>query len=294
MTKRMHVTWLMAAVILGIAALFVLTRPTTGPGAKPTETAYERVIRTGELRCAYGMGRPWLYHDQDGQLTGLLHQLTEEMGRRLSVKIIWDGGDVGWEGVALALQSGKADMACSTLWQSAARGRVLSFTRPLWFNQVRLYTRVKETRFDEGSYERLNAKDVRFVASDGGESAKIVAQHFPRAAVVSLPNSTPVEEFFLNVTTNKADVVAADVGVMRNFIAANPGMIKEIPTPQPLEVYPSAYALAIDQPMLRDMIDSAVAELIHTGYVARLLADEIRDNPGSFLLPAPAFDPAGR
>lgn len=283
---------ILSAGIAAVVAALIVTfyGGHTSPTPDQKESTYDRIMRTGEIRCAYGTAIPWLYKDaKDNQMKGYVYDLTNELGRRLSLKIVWDGGDVGWEQIVPTIQSGRADMACSTLWQSAARGRVLSFTRPLWYNQIRMYSRKDDSRFNDGRIETLNADTLTMPMVDGGESEQILETYFPLAKRLSMPPTSMPEDFFLALTTKKVDAVAVDVGVMNNFNRSHPGLIKEIPLERPLHVYPAAFAVAMGETDMRDMVDSAVAEMINTGYIERLLSPEIKSNPGSFLLTAPGY-----
>ncbi|HOO50986.1 MAG TPA: hypothetical protein PLK94_06835, partial [Alphaproteobacteria bacterium] len=68
------------------------------------ETAYERVIRTGTLRCGYLTYPPLLMKDlKTGEMSGVAHDIMTEIGKRLSLDIEWTeevGTDVMLQGIA--------------------------------------------------------------------------------------------------------------------------------------------------------------------------------------------------
>src|SRR4051812_48435106 len=75
------------------------------------ETAYERILRTGTLRCGYGIWPPvMLMKDANtGKISGVLVDITKEMAKALNLKVEWIE-ETGWAEWAEALKAHRFDV----------------------------------------------------------------------------------------------------------------------------------------------------------------------------------------
>jgi ABC-type amino acid transport substrate-binding protein len=149
-------TVLLAALVgAGVA---YMAHPGGHEAAKP-ETAYERVMRTGVLRCAYGLWEPSVMRDPNtGQLSGFIYDFMQEVGKALNLKVEYNL-EVPWDTIAVALKSGKADAHCAGVWATPLRGRGLAFSEPLFFSPTVAFARIDDNRFDY-HLELANTPDV--------------------------------------------------------------------------------------------------------------------------------------
>jgi hypothetical protein len=91
------------------------------------ETAYERVMRTGELRCGYFSWKPAFIKDPNtGEMSGIFHDYMEEIGRALKLKIVW-AEEVALGEFPTAIAAGRIDAMCSSTFVTSERARVTRF-----------------------------------------------------------------------------------------------------------------------------------------------------------------------
>lgn len=100
------------------------------PAYAHKENAYERVMRTGELRCGYAMSPPNLEVDPNsGELTGLERDIWDEIGKELDLKILWTE-EVGWGNYIEGLRTGRYDAFCNQAWPTPARLKKYNYGGP--------------------------------------------------------------------------------------------------------------------------------------------------------------------
>ena len=150
-----------------------------GKSSTPAESAYDRVIRTGVLHCAYGVWEPAVMHDPNtGAFSGLIYDAMQEVGKSLNIKVEYDL-EVSWESIAIALHSGKADAHCAGVFATPARGRMMGFSHPLFFSPTVAFARADDHRFDH-HLERINDPGVTVALSDDAITTEIYEHDFPR------------------------------------------------------------------------------------------------------------------
>jgi len=105
---------------------------------------------------------------------------------------------------------------------------------------------------------------------DGEINALLTQSLFPQAQTVAVPQNAPIPDLFMNVVTEKADVVFAEEKVVRDFLKNNPGSVRKL-SDKPLAVYPMVIALPAGDTRLKAVIDSALAEIINSPCTIRFL-----------------------
>jgi polar amino acid transport system substrate-binding protein len=247
-------------------------RDTTAQGSQTAqvESVYQRVMRTGVIRAAYANYPPYCIKDpKTGQLSGLMVDALNEVGARLQLKVEWTE-EVGWGTIFEGLKSGRYDLFGAGVWRNASRGKAGDFSRPLFYNVIKLYGRASETRFSN-RLDDLNSPKVRVSTLDGAIEDLIAKTDFPEATRVSLPQLNPWSDVLLNITTNKADVTFAEPSAVNLFLAKNPGTIKELMPDRPLRTFGTCYALKLGELEFRAMIESALEEIVNDGTVDRII-----------------------
>lgn len=278
----------MRRLSLLLALLFAFSSPAL---AAEKESAYERVMRTGTIRCVYAVGAPWISVDPNtGEKTGIMVEVMEEIGKALSMKINWSGGEVGWGELGTAVESGRGDVICSAMWAAANRARATAFTRPLFYTPIEVWARTDDTRFDNAP-ERINAEDVRIVVDDGDFNEVLARTDFPKAQRISKPQVAGLDFYFLTLLDKKADVLFVSNNYAQDFLNKRPGTIRKVPMPRPMRVYENVIGVNIREQELRSMMDAAVGDLLSAGTIARILKKYEKDYPETFLLPAVPYQP---
>lgn len=267
---RQHLLTLALAVIIS----FLLVQsyaPQNTPIAANTETAYERIMRTGKIRCGYVLYAAYVQKDPNtGALSGVSYDIANEWARRLNLQIEW-AEEVGWGNFIQGLQANRYDMVCSGGWQAANESRFIAYSPPIYYAALGLWVRADDTRFD-ADYQKLNAPEYQFVATDGSLTGTLATEYFPRARILGLPNLADFTSLYSNVTTKKADAVLAETYDVQRYLAQNPGALKNILAHAPLRVFPvSPLIFRNDDWPLQNMVNAGILELLHSGFVEKTL-----------------------
>ena len=100
---------ILLSVIASVAATGLYFKSQSGGGvsASTQETTYDRVIRTGTLRCGYAAWYPNLIIDPNTKAkSGISYDVMEEVGRRLGLKVEWTQ-EAGFGSAEQDLKTGK-------------------------------------------------------------------------------------------------------------------------------------------------------------------------------------------
>lgn len=249
-------------LLLLISAIGFLSFPASAASSK--NSAYDRVVAGGTIRCGYGISPPLLVKDPNtGALSGLNYELWQEIGKELGLKIEW-AEEAGWGNFIEGLRTGRYDAFCSLLWPDPARARHLSLAGPVVFSLLNTYVRADDHRFD-GDLEKLNAADVTLPAIDGDVSVAMAQNRFPFAKILSLPQMATVSDMFMAVTSGKADALFLDQAMFATLEGGNKGALRKLENVLPSFVYGSYFGVLAEEIQLRDMIQLALRGMINDG-----------------------------
>jgi ABC-type amino acid transport substrate-binding protein len=126
--------------------------------------------------------------------------------------------------------------------------------------------RANDTRFDK-DLSKLNDSKITLSIMDGTTLAVIAEQDFPNAKTLGVPQMSPLSDLLLNVSSGKADAVAIDNYLAKDFVAKNPGTLKDITPKNPVRVYPNGFIIKRDEFAFKQMIDAALLEMLYSGWV---------------------------
>jgi ABC-type amino acid transport substrate-binding protein len=259
---------LIAALVGALAALGVTHGQAPHQAIAP-ETAYQRVLRTNTLRCGY---IPYTYafivDPNTKAMSGVFYDVVEEIGRLNHIKIEWTE-ELTWATISTALETGRVDAFCSGLWIETQNARFMAYSTPFYYNGISAYGRADETRFAEPS--ALNDPAVRFVTRDGGTPDIVARQDYPKAQRVTFPSAVTDGEMIENVLSNKADVFIYGDDFLADYMAHNPGKLKDLFPGYKFRVYPIAIGLPMLDVGLKNTIDSSLAELRGGRFIEKAL-----------------------
>lgn len=275
-------------IIIAVAASYLVITKWTPPSAQKNpaqkESVYDRVIRTGELRCGYFTWKPSFIKDANtGEMSGLFHDYMEELGGALHLKIVW-AEEVALGDVPAALQSGRIDAMCSSTFVISERARVMDFIQPLYFVPLHAYARVDDSRFDGFTTEAFNTAAYKVAILEGGVTSIIQRYYLPQAQTYELPQFTSPAELFASLAMGKADFVLYERYTFEDYNAHNPGKLKRV-TGQPIKIFPLAVAVAKNQDALREMLDTATTDLQLAGALEKIIA-KYEVYPGTLIRPS--------
>ncbi len=237
--------------------------------AEAKESAYERVMRTGTLRCGFIPWPPGFEIDPNTrEVKGPSKELFENI-----IKLT--GWDVEFVEVSLTtdildLNNGRIDAICASGPWTITNVKFIDYTTPAVYSPIFVYVRADETRFE--TYKDLNNENISFVGIDGDISIDLAGYRFPNAIIRSLINLTDPAMLLMEVATGKADAVILDPVTAESYMKNNPEQIKEFPLKEPLAVYPVGLAVKWGEYELKQSLNRATEMAINIG-----LADDLID-----------------
>lgn len=262
-TPQIFLTILLSAITAWLVVHF--TGGNVGQVMK-AETTYERVIRTGEIRCAYAIYEPPLIKDPNtGRLSGIFYDVMEEIGRRLSLKIKWVE-EVGYGTIAEGFATDRYDAFCNTVWPTPERTRGASFTIPLYYSPVDVFVRADDHRFDN-DLSKLNDSSLTFAVKDGDVSDTFATQIFPQAKHTSIPDMADTAQLLVSVTHNKADATINSPELLYQFLDKNPGTLRNLTPDKPINAAPNTIMIKPNQYQFKTMLDVTLQGLLNSGFI---------------------------
>lgn len=258
---------------------FLLSFPTHA--AEKYVDVFERVMKTGTIRCAY---LPWdvlfIKDPNTGNKSGIFHDYVLKIGEELKLKIEWTE-EVTVENWPIGLDAGRYDVFCSSLVPIASRARLADYSIPILYHSIRVYTQADNKRFD-GNLASLNDPKVTLVSFDGTSLYSLSKELFPNAKVNSLALMADQTADMLDVATGKADALLSYPSFVNKFMVGNPGKLREVSGIGPVATFPSVMAVKAGEDRLRRMIDNATRDLLNRGYVEHIIS-KYEDPKGSIL-----------
>lgn len=251
-----------------------------GTGVAAKETVYERIMRTGKIRAAYITYPPAIVKDTaTGELSGTFYETLEEVADNLELELDWTE-EVGWGAQIEGLEADRYDIVGSPVWANPTRGKLTTMSRPIYYSGIGIYVRNGDARFDD-DWRKINSPDVRIVTIDGETGDLIARTQFPEAKRVSLPQLTDISRLFLEVNTNKADVLFAEPYYGYKFLESNPDTVKNIAAERPIRVLGNCYMFKKGESQLKHMLDVAIEDLQNSEFVDHVI-DKYEPAPNTF------------
>lgn len=269
--------------------LFLVIATLSAPAfAAEYKSAYDRVMATQTLRCAYNVYDPYFMKDPNtGQFSGIFYELTEAFGQSAGIKIEWTE-EVPYNDIFSGLNANRYDALCSGMWPNVTRAKVGTFTIPIAYSIVTAWGRYDETRFS--NLDKINDPAVKISTIDGEMSDMIAQGNFPLAERISSPGQTPFTDHFMKIISKKADVTFAEPSIVKEYISANPHTIKQLST-KPLRIFGNTLAVDKGEMELKEFLDVGLMELIYSGRVEAILK-KYEKYPGSFMRVANPYEAA--
>jgi polar amino acid transport system substrate-binding protein len=255
-------------LILALCALICAFPAYAADDAK--ESAYDRVLRTGVIRCGYVNYPPHLIVDPNTKkMSGISYDTMEEAARMLGFKVEW-AEELGWGNTVEAIRSGRIDMFCTSLWPSSVEGKYVGYTVPMFYSAVGAYVRADDKTI-QADLENLNNEKFKISATDGNISYFIAQQDFPQATVVAMPNMTDETQMLQEVVARKADIAFIETYLGEKFIKTNPDSVKNIISDKPIRIFGNTFGLPMGDVQLKSMMDAAIVPLIEGGMLEKII-----------------------
>lgn len=267
-------------IVIAIVASVATTKyfSTSPSGYTEKESTYERVMRTGTIRCGYALWGNYLQKDPNtGEFSGIIYDYVTTLAHNLSLKIEWTE-EVGWGEAVAGLTHNRFDAWCAGMGWNAERARKIDYTIPFMALKSGFYVRSDDNRFDS-NIQRANQEDVTISLIEGEFYGKVLQRDFNKATHLALPQLSQISDVYENVSSGKADLTFNDTGSAYEYMRNNPGKLKEVKLDRPYLSVPLSITMKHDNHVFRRMLDVATQEMIDTGVVNAILRKyEIPEN----------------
>jgi ABC-type amino acid transport substrate-binding protein len=224
-----------------------------------------------------------------GQMSGTFVDILNRMGSNLGLKVQWMDGETPWGQHIEGLNEDRYDIVGSPVWANPVRGQLATLSRPAYYSGIGIYVRQNDNRFPNdwsvGEFSQrvnlINRPEVRIATIDGETGDLIARTQFPNAQRVALPQNADIAEMFLNVANGKADVAFAEPYFAFLYLKNNPSKIRNIAESAPIRVLGNVFMFKKNEPQMKQMIDTALEDLLNSGYVDIVL-NKYEPAPGLF------------
>jgi len=246
-------------------ALFVAVGCTNTPIQRVdnVSSVYDRVMRSGTIRCGYAVYNPGCLKDPTtGKMSGIGVDTLNLVAKNLGLQVEWTE-EVGWGTMIEGLQTNRYDMIVTPVWATSDRARVVDFSKPLFYSPVFAYVKSGNKTFTANNMQSLNSPKYSIATIDGATAEIIAQEDFPLVKRVSLPQLTEFGQLLLTVSSGKADVTFTEPADAAAFMKNNPSTIEKIG--RPVRVFPNCWIFRRGQREFKDMIDTALEQLINSG-----------------------------
>jgi ABC-type amino acid transport substrate-binding protein len=261
------------AIVVALVTAFITVKivvPNTVATETKKESVYDRVMRTGTIRCGYAPIEPVLRKDGNtGELSGAAYDIVNEIGKKLSLKIEWVG-EAGFAAMTQDIVSGRFDMICSTHMISAARARVVDFSTPVLYSAVSIFVRADDTRFDK-DLSLLNSEKISFSSIDGTPVPSMILDEFPKAKIYSLPEISTISEVFVALSSKKVDATLSPNYEGMLYAENNDNNVRPV-AGLPLYIMAAGFQIPKNDIQFKNMIDATLDELRGNGFKDRIVA----------------------
>ncbi len=241
--------------------------------AQEKQSAFERIMQTGVIRCGYYVFPPVTYRDPNtDELSGFSVDMMNEIGRRADLEIEWTE-EIGFGNWVSPLQTGRFDVACTPMWPDVPQGRAVAFSIPMFYAGLYPMVRTDDARFKDDDLDSLNDEAVTFALAEGNAQESLVKAHFPKAKTMTVPPGNDKASFVMNVLSKKADVFLTDHNGKIEFNRYNDGQLRLMAVHDPVKLQPFNLAVERNEMVLKDFIDNAILDLLYDGSIDRMLTE---------------------
>ncbi len=283
---------ILLVVFFSLLTAFATTRymsPTNVGQIAAKESVYERVLRTGTLRCGYQYSDAAVMRDEKtGEIYGPWVDLMKAIGEATGLKVEWVA-QVGWDDVGAALKSQKIDAMCAGMWTSAVKSKEISFTNPLAYQAVEAFVRGDDHRFD-ANLQTANDPHIKIAVIENDNSDFITHQDFPQAERIALGQMNGTDsDLMMHVMSGKADMTFSVTGLWRQFNKSNPDKIRRAAPDTKLRVFGLALAVDNAEPRLLQVLNAAEQEIQNSGKADKIFDVANQTWPDMFIKPLKPF-----
>lgn len=251
----LSVIFLIAILMMGCSS----SSSNTVKAGNGVDNSLQRVKQAGKLTIGIDDAFPPMeFRDDKNQLVGYDIDLAREAGKRLGVKVEWVPTD--WNGVILALNSGKFDIIWSGMSITKERAKEVDFS-PAYINESQVVV-VKAGDNSIKTQADLKGKVVGTqLGSTGEEAAKKIK------GLKDLKKYSKYTEAFLDLAAGRLDAIVVDELVGRYYMTKRPNQFKVVLS---LNKEPFGIAYRKQDKELQKALNKVMAEMKKDGTMARI------------------------
>ncbi len=274
------------ALAITVATALALLLTSCGGGqssssSSNTADTFDRLLQRGTIRCGYLSNPPSCIIDPNTKkVTGIVADAMETVAKAANLKLEWTE-EVGFGSMIEGLRADRYDAVPCAIWPTAPRAREADYTEPLFYSAVAAYVRPNDPRFKDGNLSTINQPSIRIATIDGELGETIAQQDFPNAQRVGAPQLTEISTVLLNVKENKADVAFVERYFAEQFLAKNPGSIKNLDPAHPIRIFPDTILIRRGALQLKDFLNVSLNEQLNLGTIDKLIS-KYEPAPGTF------------
>jgi ABC-type amino acid transport substrate-binding protein len=179
---------------------------------------------------------PEMYLDDNDQPAGYDVELVKKLAEDLGVELKIENQE--FDALIPGLLAGRWDMISVGLVPRPPRLLQMYFT-----DAYVPYEQVLAVPADDDnppSIDSYNKSGVNITALQGATAAEQVKTQFPNATLKEFPQQ---DAAFLEVASGRAQAIVVESYLADGFIAANPGQLKVVPLPAPLQIEYGSWAI---------------------------------------------------
>jgi polar amino acid transport system substrate-binding protein len=257
------------ALLAGFLGAFVALQFVSSPSQNTaTETTFERVMRTGKVRCGYYVWPPLFDKNVNtGEYSGISHDIWQEIGKRLNLEIEWSY-EIDFAHLFEGLNNNSIDAVCGYMISTPSRARGGDFTiSTAWF-QYFAYVREGDNRFDE-KYEAINQADIKLGTLEGEMSDIIAKEDYPNAKVSAYSGLQGFGYMLDELAAGRVDVAITEPVAGIEYMRSNPGKVRKVKG-SALRVSPAGFIVHRDAHNFRRMLDHTLQTLVDVGFLDKV------------------------
>jgi polar amino acid transport system substrate-binding protein len=218
------------------------------------------VARAADLKAGANIGNvPWEFQDASGQFVGFEIDLVNEIGKRLGRTVEIE--NIPFAGLFAAVQSGRIDMAVSSITITDKRLASVSFAQPYYDSDQSLTVR------DGSGIKGLADLKGKVVAVDTGSTGDIWAtQHQQELGIADIRRFEGLNPAMLDLAAGRIDGYISDIPALLYYTKDKPNLkvVARIPSGEKYSIM-----FAKDSPLVPQAND-VLTTLKKEGYIAAL------------------------
>lgn len=269
MSIKTVLTSVVAAAVVSFGVLHFAGSPQTAQ-VQQKESVYDRVMRTGEIRCGYITWPPLVIQDPNtNEISGIVPEIMQAIAKAADLKLVWQE-ELNFSTYLNDLNAGRYDVECSGGWPNAQRAKHVAYTDAFAAQPIYAYVRADDTRFDQ-SLDAANSENVSIAIVDGETSSIVKSRRFPDAKMVEIPGvvGSP-DHMLLQVSSGKADMTFVDVASANRYMQANPNEIKPLVF-QPVHLIELSISMGMHETALLNFLNETLDELQNSGAIDAII-----------------------